>query len=158
MNSIRTKIVLITMISLTLLGTAFVLYSIATTGNYKRLRLEDVEKTVAFETEKINKLIAELELCAIQAASGGLLFSKAQSNEVGETLLLELLRGFPAAIGCGFWFEPYAYDKDTFRAGMNAYFDTSKNKACMDDSYIMDEYDFHNQPWYREIIDAVKSP
>ena len=158
MYSIRTKILIIALFSLALLATAFVLYSIATTENYKRLRLDDIEKTVALETEKINKIIGEIELGAMQVATGGLLFKKSQSNEVGETLLLEYLRGFPSATGCGFWFEPYAYNKDTFRAGMNAYFDKKKNRVCIDDSYIMDEYDSHNQIWYREIFDGVKSP
>ena len=74
MLSVRTKILTITLVLIAFLGTAFVLYSIATTRNYKRLRLEGIEKTVAYETEKVNKLIAEMEHGAIEMAVNGLLF------------------------------------------------------------------------------------
>ncbi|MCL2320407.1 MAG: SpoIIE family protein phosphatase, partial [Treponema sp.] len=158
MHSIRTKILTIALVFLALFGTAFVLYSFITTRNYKRLRLDGIEKTVELETAKINKIIAEIEQGAVQVATGGLLFHKSRSKEVGETFLLEYLRGFPAAIGCGFWFESYAYDKSIFRTGINVFFDKTKNKVCLDDSYDIAYYDYHNQPWYREIIDGLNSP
>ena len=85
MFSLRTKILTITLVFLTFLGVSFVLYSIITTVNYKRLRLEGIEKTVAFETEKVNKLIAMIERGAISLSRDGLLFYKSQSSEISET-------------------------------------------------------------------------
>jgi len=41
------------------IGTSYVLYSSATTANYRRLRVEIFQKTIDIEAEKINKIIAE---------------------------------------------------------------------------------------------------
>ena len=157
MHSIRTKILIITLVSLAFLGAAFVLYSIATTRNYKRLRLEGIEKTVAFETEKVNKLIVEMEHGAIEMAVNGLLFHESQSYSLGETAVLESLRGFPAASGGGFWFEPYAYNNDDLRACIYAYFDAEKGEVRLD-NFDVAVYDYHSLNWYREIADAVTRP
>jgi sigma-B regulation protein RsbU (phosphoserine phosphatase) len=157
MFSIRTKILTITLVLLAFLGTAFVLYSIATTRNYKRLRLEGIEKTVAFETEKVNKIIAEMERGAVYLAVNGLLFFESQSYSLGETAVLEFLRGFPVVVGGGFWFEPYAFNKDNMRACIYAFFDETKGEVRLD-NFDVSLYDYHSQNWYREIADAVTRP
>ena len=157
MYSIRTKILAITLVFIAFLGTAFVLYSIATTGNYKLLRLETIEKTVGFETEKVNKLIVEMEDGALHLAVDGLLFYKSQSYEIAEISALEFLRGFPAAIGGGFWFEPFAYNKDTLRACVYAYSDRETDEVNLD-YFVVDDYNYHDQDWYREIADKITRP
>ena len=131
------------------------LYSIITTVNFKQMRIEGITKTVQFETEKVNKTIAKIELGAVNLAKDGLLFYKSQSNDVGETLLVEYLRGFPAVIGGGFWFEPYAYNSDTFRAGIYAFLNNGKVSV---EDFDTADYDYHSLNWYREIIDAIKTP
>jgi sigma-B regulation protein RsbU (phosphoserine phosphatase) len=128
-----------------------------TTMSYKSLRLESITKTVQFETEKVNKIIAKIERAATDLANSGLLFQKLQSKEEGERLLLEYLHSFTAAIGGGFWFEPYAYNKDDFRVGIYAFFDKEKGEIRFDYSDIVN-YDYHNMNWYREIFDAIKKP
>ncbi|MDR0316535.1 MAG: SpoIIE family protein phosphatase [Treponema sp.] len=128
-----------------------------TTINYKHLRREVIKTTVEFETEKVNKIIAEMERGAIYLATDGLLFYKSQSYAIGETSALEYLRSFPAAVGGGFWFAPYAYKNDVLRAGIYAYFDKTKGEVRLDD-FIMSEYDYHSLNWYREIADAVTQP
>jgi sigma-B regulation protein RsbU (phosphoserine phosphatase) len=143
------------LVYLVFIGAAFILYSTATAKNYKRLRLEGIMKTVEFETEKVNKTIAKIERSAIDLANNGLLFYQSQSKEEGETSVLEYLHSFPTAIGGGFWFEPYAYDKDNLRTGIYAFYD--KDEVCFDYSDIT-EYDYHNLNWYRGIIDAVSRP
>jgi serine phosphatase RsbU (regulator of sigma subunit)/anti-sigma regulatory factor (Ser/Thr protein kinase) len=157
MYSIRTKILTITLVFIAFLGTAFVLYSIVTTRNYKRLRLEGIEKTVAFETEKVNKLIASMEHGAINLAVNGLLFYESQSYSLGQISALESLRGLPAANGGGFWFEPYAFNNDSLRACIYAYFDETTGEVRLD-NFDVSLYDYHSQNWYREIADAVTRP
>ncbi|MCL2768130.1 MAG: SpoIIE family protein phosphatase [Synergistaceae bacterium] len=157
MHSLRTKILFIVLGLFVLVGVAFVLYSMGTTKNYKRLRLEGITKTVEYESEKVNKIIAEIERSAVFLALDGALFYKSQSEELGNTSVLEYLRSFNAVIGGGFWFEPYAYNKSTFRAGIYAFFDKENGEARLD-YFDISEYDYHNMNWYREIIDAIKSP
>jgi len=156
-HSLRTKILIIVLVFLALTGAAFVLYSMATTVNYKQLRLEGIRKTVEFETEKVNKVIAELENGAIVLAIDGLIYHQSQLSNIGEILILGYLRSFPDAVGGGFWFEPYA-NKNNFRDGIYAFFDNKKGDVRVDDTFIKDEYDYHNKNWYREIIEALERP
>ncbi|MDR2702465.1 MAG: SpoIIE family protein phosphatase [Spirochaetaceae bacterium] len=157
-HSLRTKILIIVLVFLALVGTAFVLYSMATTVNYKRLRLEGIRKTVEFETEKANKLIAELEHGAIVLAIDGFIFHQSQVYTISETLVMGYLRSFPEAIGGGFWFEPYTYSKDHYRSSVYAFFDKKTGDIRLDETFNKDEYDYHNKNWYREIFDAVTQP
>jgi len=157
MYSLRTKILLIVLVFLAFIGTAFVFYSIVTTVNYKRLRLDGIEKTVAFESEKVNRIIAAIERDAISLSRDGLLYYKFQSSEISEISVLEYLRSFPTVIGGGLWFEPYAYNKEKLRAGIYAFNDKAKGEVRLDE-FEMDEYDYHNENWYREIADAIQQP
>ena len=155
MYSIRTKILAITLACIVFLGTAFVLYSIATTENYKRLRLEGIKKTLEFETEKINKIIAALERGATNLVIDGLLFFQSQSYSIGETSVLEFLRSFSAAAGGGFWFEPYAFNKNKLHASIYAFYDKDSGELLMGD---IENYNHYEKNWYREIVDKIKRP
>jgi len=154
--SLRTKILTIGLAFFAFVGAAFVLYSMATTVHYKRLRLEGIRKTVEFETEKVNKIIMGMEQGADILALDGLIFHQLQSDEVNEALVIGYLNGFPDAVGGGFWFEPYADRKDKLRSDFYAFFDKRTGVFHPDDTFDSDTYDYHNKSWYREIIDAMK--
>lgn len=158
MFSLRTKILTIVLAFLALIGAAFVLYSMFTTTNYKNLRLESISKTVEIETEKANKIIAAIERSAIYFALGGGLCYESQDDKLGKELALKYLQSFPVAIGGGFWYEPYAYKKGLRRAGFYAFFDETSGKARLDDTFLMEKYDYHNLNWYREIISKITRP
>jgi sigma-B regulation protein RsbU (phosphoserine phosphatase) len=133
------------------------LFHLASEGRrFAILRIESIKKTVEFETEKVNKIIAGLEQNAIVVANNGLLFYQSQSHNVGESLLLNYLRNFPDAIASGFWFEPYAYNKDTLRTGIWATRD--KDDVRIDIRASTDKYDYHDREWYLEIVKAIKEP
>jgi sigma-B regulation protein RsbU (phosphoserine phosphatase) len=156
--SLRTKILAIGLVFFALLGSAFVLYSMATTVHYKRLRLEGISKTVEFETEKVNKIIMGMEQGAEILALDGFISHRLQSYDINETLVIGYLNGFEEAVGGGFWFEPYADNKDKYRSNFYAFFDKSLGKIRFDDTFNTDEYDYHSKSWYREIADAITRP
>jgi sigma-B regulation protein RsbU (phosphoserine phosphatase) len=156
--SLRTKILAIGLAFFAFAGAAFVLYSMATTVNYKRLRLEGIRKTIEFETEKVNKIIMGMEQGAEILVLDGLIFHQLQSQNINETLIIGYLNGFQEAVGGGFWFEPYADKKDKFRSNFYAFFDKSTGKIRFDDTFNTDEYDYHSKSWYREIIGALDRP
>ena len=162
--SIRTKILVIVLAFLAFLGMTFIVYSVFTTGNYKRLRLESIESTVEFETEKVNKTIAGIERGAVHFAISGLLCHESQSTGLGEISTLEYLRGYPVAEGGGFWFEPYAYDGKTRRFGIYAHYDEALGDFILDETMYsdgvldIDYYDYHIMSWYREVFDVVTQP
>jgi sigma-B regulation protein RsbU (phosphoserine phosphatase) len=140
------------------MGAAFVLYSVATTVHYKRLRLEGISRTVEFETEKVNKIIMGMEQGAEILALDGLISHRLQLYDINETMVIRYLKGFQEAVGGGFWFEPYADKKDKLRSSFYAFFDKSTGGIHFDDTFDSDEYDYHNKSWYREIIGAVTRP
>jgi len=157
-NSIRTKILVIVLIFIAVIGSSFIFYAIETTENYKRLSLESIQKTLDIETEKVNRMIAELERSAIFYALGGRLCYEEQSEKFGQEFVLDGIDVLINAVGGGFWFEPYSFKPDRLRAGFYAYTDKSINKVRIDNKFFMDEYDYHSRNWYHEILDGVTRP
>jgi len=153
-NSIRTKIIFLGIFFVALIGTAFLIYSMTTTVNYKSLRLEGIEKTVAFETEKVNKIIAEIEHSAVFYAISGMLCYKAQSVKLGEELVIEYIKNSSVLVGGGFWFEPYSFKKDQLYAGFYAFRD--KDAIVIDNNF--EEFSYHSMVWYREIFANITKP
>jgi len=156
--SIRTKIIVIVLVFLSLIGTAFIFYSFATTVNYKRLRLANIEKTLEFETEKVNKVIAELERGALFYSIGGLLSYELKSENFGETFAKMGLLSLPSAVGGGFWFEPYIFNDDKYRVSSYAFLDRVSGEIRIDNAFNMDEYDYHRRNWYNELSGEINRP
>ncbi|MCL2051497.1 MAG: SpoIIE family protein phosphatase [Lachnospiraceae bacterium] len=156
--SLRAKILAIVLPFVAIIGVAFLVYSLFTTENYKMLRLSGIEKTVEFETEKVNKTIAEMERAAVVFAMAGQLAYDAQSRAFGETLAQELLRSFPVALGGGFWFTPYAFNESTHREGVYAFFDKEVSEVRLDDTFFIDDYDYHVLNWYTDIANFLAEP
>ena len=155
-NSLKTKILVVSLILLLCLIITFALYSIFTTRAYQLARLDGIRKTIKFETERANKLISEVERGAIQLATSGFLYQISQSDIIGEFSALEFLRSFPIAIGGGFWFEPYSFNEKTYRKGVHAYYDRETHKVCLDN--IEDDYDYHELDWYKDILSGLYEP
>ena len=156
MKSIKAKLLAISFILLICLGAVFAIYLTVTTRDYQHLRLVMIRRTIKYEAERANRVIAEIERSAIQLSINGLLFYNSQSDGIGQISALEFIRSFPTAIGGGFWFEPYTYNEDSFRVGIHAFFDKTEDRVRLD--YISDDYDYHSMDWYRGIIDRVQSP
>jgi len=155
--SLRTKILAIGLAFFAFVGAAFVLYSVATTVNYKRLRLEGIGKTVEFETEKVNKIIMGMEQGAEILALNGLAFHQLLSDKINETLVTGYLGSFKEAVGGGYWFEPYA-NEGKYRSNYYVFFDKSTGRMRHDTSFDTDEYNYHGKSWYQEIFNAIKEP
>jgi len=156
--SLRIKILAIVLVFLALLGAFFLFYSLATTVNLKQLRLESIEHLVEHESEKINKAIKEIERGALFFVQGARIIYDAQLSELGELFVYEYLKSFQIAVGAGFWYEPYAYSQDQFRAGFYAFYDKNIGDVRIDDTFFLDEYDYHRMNWYQEISKGISKP
>jgi len=156
--SIRAKILGGALLFIASISVTFVIYSMITTVNYKRLRLDSIEKTVRLEAEKVNRTITVMERAAIFYAIGGKLAYDVQYNEFDKELSVEFLSNLPMAVGGGFWFEPYTYNKNSLREGVYTFYDKETGKIRMDSNFFMDDYDYHNKEWYREIASRVIKP
>ncbi|MCL2043588.1 MAG: SpoIIE family protein phosphatase [Treponema sp.] len=156
MYSIKFKLLTITLVLLTCFGAAVALYSSVITSTYQRQRLEGIRKLIELKSERTNKVLAEIERDTIHLATSGLLFYTSQSLDIGELSALDAIRSFPTALGGGFWFEPYAYNENTLRMGIHAFFDKEEGEVRLD--FIEDDYDYHSLGWYNEILRKVEEP
>ena len=97
MRSIRGKILIIVISFLLILCTAFSVYSLITTANYKRLRIEALVSRVQFESERLNGSISVMEQDAAGLANAGrAYYSYARHNDMhGRKLLRHLVRTVP---------------------------------------------------------------
>ncbi|MCL2480269.1 MAG: SpoIIE family protein phosphatase [Spirochaetaceae bacterium] len=140
-----------------LLVTAFAAYSRATTANYRQLRTDEVSKTIAFESERVGKVIAEMERNAIDLSLAGRQFYQAGEHPswLGISISVENFSAFLAAVGGGIWFEPYALDANTRRVCYYAFFDPAINAVRHDPDFITSEYDYHTQMWYTTIANRL---
>ncbi|MDR1838448.1 MAG: SpoIIE family protein phosphatase [Treponema sp.] len=158
MNSIQTKIIVIVLVFLSLTGSVLAIYSTRVTANYKRLRIENVESLIKLETEKVNKIIEEVEHGAIFYAAGGKFCYEVQLPNIGEKLVIEYLNDLPSVSGGGFWYEPYALSGGKLHAGYYALRDRATGTIRLDNSFYMEEYDYHDKMWYREIKNNATQP
>jgi len=150
---IRLKILVIVLGFFVLVAAAFALYSADTTGNYKQLRLAEVEGAVAFESERVGKVITEMERNAVDLALAGYQFCLAGNTEeaLGASISVENFSAFPAAVGGGIWFEPYALEPETRRVCYYAFFDPAQSSVRLDPEFVSEEYDYLTQSWYTQI-------
>lgn len=111
-----------------------------------------------FETERVNKTIAEIERTAKYLASGALGVLKTQSRALGEEWVIDHLKDFPTPIGLGVLFEPYGFSKDTYNAGFYAFRDKKTGEIRLDDSCFAPKYNYRDYNWYHEIANVAKHP
>lgn len=158
--SIRSKITLIVLVLLALMGVSFALYSINTTENYKRLRVEGVKKTVQSATEQVNKTIRAMERNAIDLANSGklLLASGNRSDQAGDGIVVENFDSFPASVGGGIWYEPGKFHEGVRLACHYALRDEKTGEVGIDPNFASERYDYPTQSWYTEIAAAARLP
>jgi len=140
-----------------LLVAAFAVYSRATTANYRQLRTDEVLKTVAFESERVDKVIAEMERNAIDLSLAGRHFYKMGEypSWLGISISVENFSAFTTAVGGGIWFEPYSQIPNKKWVCYYAFFDPSINAVRYDPNFETKEYDYHTQIWYKTIATGL---
>ena len=136
---------------------AFAVYSRATTANYRQLRTDEVLKTVAFESERVDKVIAEMERNAIDLSLAGRHFYKMGEypSWLGISISVENFSAFTTAVGGGIWFEPYSQIPNKKWVCYYAFFDPSINAVRYDPNFETKEYDYHTQIWYKTIATGL---
>jgi sigma-B regulation protein RsbU (phosphoserine phosphatase) len=159
--------------------TAFALYSMTTTENYEILRKEEVIKTVAYESERVQRVVAEMERNAIDLALAGYQFylSGNYSDSLGASVAIENFRAIRSAldgeiwyeknrdkmrtpspkstVGGGIWYEPYVLSPDKKRACYYAFYDPELKDVRHDPEFETESYDYLNQLWYKQVIERL---
>jgi len=136
---------------------AFAIYSDNTIKTYREMRTDEFSLTVANESERIERIIAEMERNAIDLAIAGhhyYLYGD-MLESLGKSLVVKNFSGFKASIGGGIWYEPYILDGKTKRVCFYAFNDEELGVVRHDPEFLSEEYDYLTQMWYLTIKDQL---
>ncbi|MCL2064821.1 MAG: SpoIIE family protein phosphatase [Candidatus Cloacimonetes bacterium] len=126
--------------------------------------MNEVTMLVAFESERIARVISEMERNAVDLALVGrqyYLYGE-HNSEQGISISVENFTAFTESVGGGIWFEPYVFGPLERYVGFYAAYDTVQETVLYKPEYETAEYDFHSRVWYQKIktgsLAAVEDP
>lgn len=161
-QTIRAKLLLILLGLCAAIAAAFVVYFRNSAARYRELRTSEMAQTVAFESERVARLIAEMDRYAIDLARAGQQYYAEHgasvdgaSLQAGDDIVVASLIGFPNAVGGGIWFEPYVI-AGMQRLAFYAYRDGSSGEVVPypREGYATDDY--QNQAWFQSITAVLR--
>jgi len=154
-RTIKSKILVTAIIMLTFLMSAFLCYTVISRMKTKQLMVQNYVFSIDKFVQDINKKIIRYEDNVLDLARIGSLFYKTdKSIELTNKTIIKIFEDYPESLGGGIWFEPYIVDKSQKRVCFYAY-RNKENKVVLDESFSSEEYDYHNQGWYKQIISKV---
>ena len=154
-KTVKSKILITAILMLTILMSAFVCYTIISRMKTKQLMVQNYVFSVDKFVQDINKKIIRYEDNVLELARIGSLFYKTdKSIELTNATLVKIFENYPESLGGGIWFEPYIVDRSQKRVCFYAY-RNKENQVVLDESFSSEEYDYHNQGWYKQIISKV---
>lgn len=154
-KTVKSKILITAIIMLTILMSAFACYTVISRMKTKQLMVQNYVFSVDKFVQDINKKIIRYEDNVLDLARIGSLFYKTdKSVELTNKTVIKIFENYPESLGGGIWFEPYIVDKSQKRVCFYAY-RNRENQVVLDESFSSEEYDYHNQGWYKQIISKV---
>ena len=154
-KTLKSKILTIAISTLAILIIAFSCYADVFKVKTKQLMLQNYSLSLNTFVYDINQQISKMEDNSRDLALIGKLYYKTdRSPMLTEQAISRIFENYPESLGGGIWFEPYATGKTKKRDCYYA-FRTKENKIVIDKSFASDEYDYHNQTWYKQISAQV---
>ena len=151
-NTIKSKIVLITILMLIALSILLLGFSYLYMKSGKRLIIVGCSHSITVFAKNINKEIVKIENNAKDLALQGEMFYKIDKDRtVAERAIIRLFENYEASLGGGIWFEPYALVPDKRLFCIYA-FRNHLGNIVIDNEFETENYDYPNQSWYREIM------
>jgi len=157
-NHLKFKLLVI-LLGLFLLVTVILLYySMVTSKNYRSILMTSIRQTVAYESEHVANVMAEMERNAIDLALSGKHYynAKLNSHQFGVDIVVDNFRYFKNAVGGGIWYEPYLFDPQQEHNCFYAYYNSVIDDVIYSPKYESEEYDYPNQMWYQTIKQQSK--
>ena len=157
LNSIKSKIIVLTLSLLLVLGLVVTSAAIIAFYHDKEQVIAANDASITAFENQINTEIAELEKNARDLALiGQIYYENGKKRELGEYFTIQLLKNYPNSMGNGIWFEPYQIKKDQRAFCIHALWDENRKIGLLP-SCVRGDYDFFSRNWYAEIIHDLKA-
>ncbi len=154
-KTIRLKIIVLSLIMLAVLISAVACYVGVFRMKTKQLMLQNYAFSInSFVQQVDEKIIRAEDNSKDLALIGSLFYRTDRSIPLTNNAIIKIFENYENSLGGGIWFEPYAVYKDQKRVCFYAYRDKSGN-IILDDDFSSEQYDYHNQSWYKEIISQI---
>ena len=154
-KTIKSKILIIAFIMLAVLILAFIIYVGIFRMKMKQLMLQNYAYSVNSFVQQIDeKVIMMQDNSKDLALLGSLFYQTDRSNSLTKKAIIYLFENYEKSLGGGIWFEPYVVDKNQKRTCFYVY-RNKEGKLILDESFSSDEYDYHNQGWYKQIKSKI---
>ena len=154
-KTIKSKILILTFVMLAVLMLVFICYVGIFRMKMKQLMLQNYSYSVNSFVQQINeKVIRAQDNSKDLALLGSLFYKTDRSVPLTNRAITKLFENYENSLGGGIWFEPYIVDKTQKRTCFYAY--RNKNgEIVLDENFSSDEYDYHNQGWYKQIMGQI---
>ncbi len=151
LKTIRSKILVVMLIMLTVLMFAFLCYTYIFRDKTKQLMLKNYSLSMNDFVQELDENILSFEDNSRDLALIGTLFYKIDKNSaLTKVVMKRIFDNYKTSLGGGLWFEPYIFGNDKKRLCIYMYRDENDN-LILDESFASDKYDYHNQGWYKQI-------
>ena len=152
LNTIKSKIIFISVIMLAALNLLLCLFGYLYLKNGKTLLLDSYSHSISVFAKNINKEVIKIENNAKDLAlHGELFFAIDKDKSIAEQTIIKLFDNYQDSLGGGIWFEPYSVR--AYQKLLCIYVYRNKdNKVVTDEEFETEAYNYPNQSWYKEIM------
>ncbi|MBO6087537.1 SpoIIE family protein phosphatase [bacterium] len=144
-----------TVVTLAVLLAAFFCYAVIFRMRTKQLMLKNFAFSLNSYIQKIDEDVLAIEDNSNDLALiGNLFYSTDRNPTITYDVITKVFENYPESLGGGIWFEPYVVNPSKKRTCFYAY-RNKDNKVVVDKNFESEEYDYHNQNWYKQIKSQV---
>jgi len=157
LNSIKSRIIILTLFLLIMLG--FIVTSAAIMAFYhdKELIIESNNVSITAFERQFNTEIIKLEQNAQDLAlMGEIYFQRGKQQAVGEFSVKKLLKNYFNSMGNGIYFLPYKINNNQKISCIHAVW-TENRQISLLPSCVDSTFNYFGQNWYTEIIEDLKA-
>lgn len=154
-KTVKAKILVTILLMLAVLMSVFFCYAYEFRYKTKNLMLKNYSFAINPFVHQMDMTILSFEDNSRDLALiGSLFYKKDKDVELTKTVINKIFENYNHSLGGGIWFEPYVFGKDKKRLCFYMY-RNKNNKLVFDENFENDEYNYHNQNWYKEIKSRV---
>lgn len=157
LNSIKSKIIVLTFSLLCALGFVVTSAAIIAFYNDKELLIAANKASISAFEKQLNTEIIKLEQNAQDLAlMGEIYFQRGKQQDIGEFFAKELLKNYPNSMGNGIYFKPYKIHEKQKISCIHAVWDENRQISLLP-SCVNSTFDYFGQNWYDEIIKDLRT-